>query len=273
MNMRAVMLPSVLVLAGCVGAGGSSGGGLSQDLAATRAEYVIVDLATGVATTTRTAPDLAADQGRMVFRRIPHGTATLGAPNGEVGRQDDEVRQTAESAAYYIAVTECTQGQWQRLAATTPWSGSGLPVGDSQPAYGLSYAVAETAVVAGNLRMRGGRLALPSAVEWERACRGGSDTAYSWGSATGQAAVAAQAVVAETRTGDGPLVVAGRAANGYGLYDMHGNVWEFSADGDLHGGSWLDPLTLARAANRQEVEPDTALPIAGVRLCWRPSAP
>lgn len=272
MNMRTVVLPSVLVIAGCVGAGGSPGGGLSQDLAATRAEYVIVDLATGAATTSATASD-PADPGRMVFRRIPRGTAVLGAASGEVGRQDDEARLTMESAAYYIAVAECTQGQWQHLAATTPWSGSGLPAGDTLPVYGLSHAAAESAVASANGRMRAGRLALPSAAEWERACRGGSDAAYSWGSATGQAGVAAQAVVAETRIADGPQAVAGRAANGFGLYDMHGNVWEFTADGDLRGGSWLDPVTLARAANRQEVEPDTALPIAGLRLCWRPAAP
>lgn len=270
--MRAVLLPSVLVLAACVGTGGSPSNGLSQDLAATRAEYVIVDLTTGAATTSGTAAD-PADPGRMVFRRIPRGTAVLGAAAGEVGRQDDEVRQSVGSDAYYIAVAECTQGQWQRLAATTPWSGSGLPAGAALPVYGLSHAAAAAAVAAANARMRAGFLALPSAAEWERACRGGSDAAYSWGSATGQAGIAAQAVVAETRSTDGPLAVAGRAANGFGLYDMHGNVWEFTVDGDLRGGSWLDPVTLARAANRQEVEPDTALPIAGVRLCWRPAVP
>ncbi len=271
--MHPIVIPSILLLAGCVGAGGTAGGSLSQDLAATRAEYIIVDITSGATTTSATAPDLTADPSRMVFRRVPAGVVVQGAAPEEVGRQDDELRHSAAVPAYYIAVTECTQGQWEALAASTPWQGSGLPVGASRPAYGLSHADVQSALQQANARMRFGRLALPGASEWERACRGGSEAAYSWGSSTSQAVVAPQAVVAETRSGDGPSVIAGRAPNALGLYDMHGNVWEFTADGDLRGGSWLDPVTLARAANRQEIEPDTALPIAGVRLCWRPAAP
>ncbi len=271
MNMRPVLLTVLAVLAGCMGTGGSPSNGLSQDLAATRAEYLILDLATGQAVPSGTAS--ASDPSHLVFRRVPTGSTVLGAPAGEVARQSDEGQYSETVAAYYIAITECTQAQWQSLAGSTPWLGSGLPVGAAMPAYNLSHSEALAGVISGNARMRAGQLALPTAAEWERACRGGSASAFSWGDATGQAGVAASAVVAETRTSDGPQPCGGRAANAFGLYDMHGNVWEYTADGDLRGGSWLDPVTLARAANRQVVEPDTALPIAGLRLCWRPRAP
>jgi formylglycine-generating enzyme required for sulfatase activity len=121
----------------------------------------------------------------------------------------------------------------------------------------------------------GERYRLPSEAEWEYACRAGTETAYSFGDSISKS---------QARFSEGDLGSAGKTVevgsflpNGFGLYDMHGNVWEWCADawnedysgkpahlkrsGDpwttgssswrvLRGGSWYDVPRLRRSANR-----------------------
>ena len=60
----------------------------------------------------------------MTFNKIPAGTFTMGSPETEEGRQDDEHQhQVTISKAFYMQTTEVTQGQWKEVMGTEPWKG------------------------------------------------------------------------------------------------------------------------------------------------------
>jgi formylglycine-generating enzyme required for sulfatase activity len=122
---------------------------------------------------------------------------------------------------------------------------------------------------------------LPGEIEWEYACRAGTDTALSDGSNLSNErddpALNALAVYMRGgRTVDAPLPVAKRKANAWGLFDMHGNVaeWTYGIRGRrepvLRGGSWKVGAVHCRAASRVEVTTDTRPTDAmGYRLLLR----
>lgn len=113
---------------------------------------------------------------------------------------------------------------------------------------------------------------LPTEAEWEWACRAGTRTP----------AYGALADIAWTVADDvtGPQEVARKAANGFGLFDMIGNVWEWCWDyadtaryGDyrsLRGGGWADPEWSCRASVRRGSAPDAVLEDVGFRVARGP---
>ncbi len=276
------LVVSLGLIAGC-GGGGGDGGTLSADIGVLSADYLVLNLATGTVETRQTIGDIAAYRANlMVFRAVSAGSCTTGSLVSDFGYQPGEARVDGSVGKYYIAVCEATQAQWQAISGTTPWSdtnqqaaGGGVTAVDAEnPAFAVTFTAAQAALSSWN----GGHpvsLALPTDVQWEHACRAGSASEFSWGSDHTEAIASLHAAVAETAAGVvGPRHVGSLDPNGLGLFDTHGNVWEWTAQtattGRLRGGSWNDTLTMARCANRVDLDEDTIHALVGVRLVLIP---
>jgi hypothetical protein len=155
----------------------------------------------------------------------------------------------------WIGKTEVTQGQWKEVMGTEPWKGEGDgPMSANYPATHTSWTDAVkfcdklTQLAHDEGRLRAVVYRLPTEAEWGCACRAGTATAYSFGDDDAQlgdhAWFAANAA-------DGSHEVGAKAANLWGLHDMHGNVREWCADwygSTLEGGT--DPTGPAEGTLR-----------------------
>ena len=157
----------------------------------------------------------------MDFVWVTPGTFTMG---GQLGLPPHPVRL---SRGYYMATTEVTQAQWQAVMGTSPWAGKPYAqVGPNLPAvYISSYDVQALANTLN--RAAGDSLyRLPTEAEWECACRAGTTSVWSFGDDEGPlgqyAWYSGNAAVYQP--------VATRLPNPWGLYDMHGNAWEWCSD-------------------------------------------
>jgi formylglycine-generating enzyme required for sulfatase activity len=276
-----------LALAGCGGGGIGIGTGAKNgpDLVdVTTAvgivldDWLVVDLTNGAISPRHAVADLATNpvyrDSQMVFRRIRPGLANIGSPAAQRWAQADEIAAAANPGTYFIGALKVTRAQWRRIAYSEPWNAvtpAALagPNDDNLPACGVSLEALSAACSGWN---RGqGRLEIPSEAQWEIAARGGTATMYSWGNATDEAVVGLYAVVRQTAGGvPGPRPVGQLRPNPLGLYDVHGNLWDWTSASTLRGGSWSDVLPQARSANRVILDRITPHALAGARLVFRP---
>ena len=247
----------------------------------------------------------------IVFVLLPGGTVTLGsqqddpnAPFYDPQRQDNEALHEVTLSPFLLARHELTRGQWQRLAGEqlTGWTeglrynGDRIAIGRTHPADSMDWDTADRWL------SRHG-MALPTEAQWEYGARGGTTTVF-WPGAS--AADLQDCANVHDRTSferypqggepapitDGFRVIApvgSFRANGYGLHDVHGNIYEWCRDwyGDYgneragdglrsvsspayrvdRGGGYYNPATNARAAFRDASAPS----LRSSRLGLRPS--
>jgi formylglycine-generating enzyme required for sulfatase activity len=272
------LMLGIIALPGC-GGGGGGGGGLAGDLGVMSGTYQVVTLANGAHETLNDIPDLATNEEyrttKMVFKLVEGGTAKIGSATSAFGAQSDEDSGTEPVLRYSIGVFEVTQKQWELMGGASPWASGSLTaivgsdaVADDRPAFALSYDDVTDRLAAYN-RGKEFEMLLPTDVQWEYACRGGNAGSFCWGNARDHATVAECAMVWETSSGiPGPRAVGQREANAFGLFDMHGNVWEHTFEMNLRGGSWSDTLSQARSANKLSPALDSGTDhvLVGVRL-------
>lgn len=162
------------------------------------------------------------------FVLIPGGTFMQGSPEDEAGRREREGPQRRVTVQpFLLARTQVTQRVWRELAGSTDLDGSPSlfsNAGDRAPVEQVSWDDVVEWCEANGLR-------LPSEAEWEFACRAGTMTRYASGDS--------ESDLAEVgwycgNSGLETHEVAEKEPNAFGLYDMHGNVWEWCRD------SWDD---------------------------------
>jgi formylglycine-generating enzyme required for sulfatase activity len=234
---------------------------------------------------------------------IPKGKFLMGSPPSEEGSEDDERQhEVTISRDYYLGAYEVTQGQYMKVMGKNPSHFQGEKVAERHPKTGrvvkdvdssnfpVEQVSWEEAVefcrrlsALPEERKAGRVYRLPTEAEWEYGCRAGSKTAYSFGDDS-RLLDDYGWYVKNAKQMTHP--VGQKKANAWGLYDMHGNVWEWCSDwygvypnvGEtdptgssngtrvLCGGSWSDGAAYCRAAYRLWSDPTFRGNNGGFRL-------
>jgi len=183
----------------------------------------------------------------MTFVPIPAGTFMMGSPTSESLRYSNEtLHQVTLTKSFYMQTTEVTQGQWKAVMGSNPSYFSNC--GDNCPVDTVSWDDCQSFISKLNQKEGATKYRLPTEAEWEYACRAGTTTPFSTGSclSTSQANYDGNYPYTGCPSGTdrkAPVLVKSFSPNAWGLYDMHGNVWEWCSDwyGDYPGNAVTDP--------------------------------
>ena len=161
----------------------------------------------------------------MEFVLIPAGEFEMGSPSVEIGRDPNEgpVHTVTIEKAYYLGKYEVTQKQWGEVMGFNPSKFKG----DDLPVEYVSWADAQEFVRKVNQMEGTDKYRLPSEAEWEYAARAGTTTRYSFGDDESDLGYYAWW---DRNPGDKTHPVGQKQPNAWGLYDIHGNVWEWVQD-------------------------------------------
>ncbi|GHU35956.1 hypothetical protein AGMMS50256_31890 [Betaproteobacteria bacterium] len=221
------------------------------------------------------------------FILIPAGSFTMGADKKFEDASSNETPQhrVTISKPFYLGKYEVTQAEWVAVMGNNPSEFKGR----SNPVDNVSWDDVQSFIQRLNAK-EGKKYRLPTEAEWEYAARAGTKSAYSFGDDAGQLG---QYAWYEGNSGDQTCPVGQKQPNPWGLYDMHGNVWEWVNDwykdsyygsspstdpagpsgGDLHvlrGGSWHYFAGTLRSAYRRSRAPDRRNENFGFRLALSP---
>lgn len=182
---------------------------------------------------------------RCVFRWIPAGTFMMGSPESELGRNDDEIQhQVTLTKGFWLGETTVTQALYQAVMGDNPsyFKGAQLPV-----EY-VSWNDAQRFLVKLNQLVPHINARLPWEAEWEYACRAGTTTPFSFGDNITSEKVnyswnSPYHKGKKEQYRNTTVAVKSLPASAWGLYEMHGNVWEWCQDwyGDYPAGAQVDP--------------------------------
>jgi len=231
----------------------------------------------------------------MKLKLITAGTFMMGSPINDTVRKHYETQHKVTiSKSFYIQTTEVTRGQWKVVMGTKPWgiAADGGSAGTEDANYAASHVNWFTAIEFCRRlsREEGKTYRLPTEAEWEYACRAGTNTPWSFG--IDEKVLGDYAWYKENAWDIGEQYthqVGLKKPNAFGLYDMHGNVYEWCHDyyGEdyyksspatdplgptlgsarvLRGGSWVNGSHLTRSAYRNWLNGGKGNHNAGFRL-------
>jgi formylglycine-generating enzyme required for sulfatase activity len=243
------------------------------------------------------SPDILLD-----FVRIEGGFFTMGSPASEVSRHRDETQRQVMVGAFYMGKNEVTQREYEQIMRTNPskFLGASLPVEQvswfDAIAYcnarsiieGLTpaYVIRETEILWDH-NADGYRL--PTEAEWEYACRAGTKAAFNVGNNITPNQANFDGNYPYNKQFKGryrarTLTARSFSPNDWGLYDMHGNVYEWcwdqykpyenaasldgslSSPGVIRGGSWTSEARFLRSANRASLNHTAKNDYVGFRV-------
>jgi|GEM_PF-2743106 len=252
---------------------------------------------------------------------IPAGTFTMGSPATEPQRDTNEVEHQVTLSAFRMSKYEISNAQYAGFLNAKGIGSNGIYAGGAYPtqpliyensSWGLFWTGTQWQPVSGKENFpvvnvtwygaaefatyAGGRL--PTEAEWEYACRGGTTTPFSTGACLDNTqanyywpAPLTGCTNSNTSNPNQTQAVTSYSPNAYGLYNMHGNVWEWCADWYgaypttaqtnpsgpasgairvLRGGSWFNYAQNCRSAGRSYINPDDFNNIFGFRLAFAP---
>ena len=222
----------------------------------------------------------------MTFVTIPAGSFQMGSPESEEGHQsDEEPVHEVHVESFQMMTTEVTQAQWRQVMRTNLSEFKG----DNRPVVQVSWNDAQEFIRRLNRMDSGKGYRLPAEAEWEYACRAGSVGRWCFGDDEVELGMYAWY---EANSDGETHAVGGKKPNTWGLFDMHGNVWEWCQDkwhngydgapvdgsawedsGGVRirrGGSWYSNSSYARCASRSYSNPSLTHAHLGFRCARTP---
>jgi len=232
----------------------------------------------------------------LTMVEIPAGRFSMGSPRSQ-GDDDERPQHLVSVGRFFMARGLVNQAEWQAVMGRRA---AGRFAGDERPVENVSWLAAQEFCVRLS-RLSGRAYRLPSEAQWEYACRAGTGTPFHTGETitSGLANYCAEHTFRTEPAGPYRHVTTPAGMfppNGFGLYDMHGNLWEWCADtwhadytaapasdtawekgGDkagrvVRGGSWHDVPAACRSAARTRYEAGQGDDFVGFRVVMRPEA-
>jgi formylglycine-generating enzyme required for sulfatase activity len=241
--------------------------------------------------------------------KLPGGVVMIGSPETEPHRDGDERLAERAIGSFAISRTEVTIGDYRQFVSEMQfgsrstcdiidrkktaddlrmgygWDAPGYPVSDAMPVSCVNYYDA-LAYVQWLSEKTGQRYRLPTEFEWEYAARGTSGKAYAFGENLDpdEARYRTSLTIEAMDSNEiGPVAVMSFKPNGFGLYDTHGNVWEwtsscysvrtdlasipdFCSNNVMRGGAWTQSANILRSANRGQRSKSERLNDQGFRV-------
>jgi formylglycine-generating enzyme required for sulfatase activity len=224
------------------------------------------------------------------FIQIPTGSFIMGADKNFEDARDDETppHRVTISQPFYLGKYEVTQGEWVAVMENNP--SAFKERSSSNPVENVSWNDVQSFIQRLSAKERK-KYRLPTEAEWEYAARAGTKSTYSFGNDARQ--LGQYAWWYDGKSGRQTHPAGQKQPNPWGLYDMHGNVWEWVNDwyndsyysrrpstdpagpseGNfrvLRGGSWSNSAWGLRSASRNYYSPDSRNVISGFRLAFSP---